>query len=262
MLTINQLWLVASKGKFGFSVQKQIWVRVGGKPGQYDSNIFWRFLEEVEWAENEIVFDQRAAKGHLPVGVFVKVSDDLRKNKKWCWQIDKIVKTSEEERDQLEEERGQLRKRLESERKLYIQQMQRDREWRDPLWEEWEKYKSIRSKIEIVEGIGSFVEGIGQTTICGCAAVVFGIVGSIFLAGLVLGGNWVVAVLLWWGFWEIWRIGEEVVGSFYRSWSDSFVSEEEKRKIQKIEDLKNLRGYKRGKGYIPPYFSLLSRKDL
>ena len=31
LLTIDQLWVTASSGKFGFSVQKQIWVEVGGK---------------------------------------------------------------------------------------------------------------------------------------------------------------------------------------------------------------------------------------
>ena len=106
--TINQLWIVASKEKFGFSVQKQIWVNLGGKPiqneintwwrfldnsgnnfRQDDINIFWRFLEEVEWIENEFIFDQRAVKGHLPTGVYVKLSHDLEINQKWKEAIGK-----------------------------------------------------------------------------------------------------------------------------------------------------------------------------
>ncbi len=33
---INQLWINYSNGKFGFSIQKQIWIELGGKPGIYD----------------------------------------------------------------------------------------------------------------------------------------------------------------------------------------------------------------------------------
>ena len=30
---INQLWINYSNGKFGFSIQKQIWIELGGKLG-------------------------------------------------------------------------------------------------------------------------------------------------------------------------------------------------------------------------------------
>ena len=102
--TINQLWLAASKGKFGFSVQKQILTDLGSETNR--SKIF---LKKVGWANNEIIFDQRAVKGHLPVGVYVKASNDLRIERKWWVGIDKIIKTSEEELEK-ERKRGENHK--------------------------------------------------------------------------------------------------------------------------------------------------------
>ena len=102
--TINQLWLVASKGKFGFSVQKKIWIDLGGKPRQYDHNVFKRFREKVEWGENKaICFEQRAAKGHLPLGMYVIVGRDYEVGKRWESEQDKMRRKTE----------AQLRKQLE-----------------------------------------------------------------------------------------------------------------------------------------------------
>jgi hypothetical protein len=88
--TIDQLWVKYSNGRFGFSVQKRIWESVGGKPGEYDYEIYcklgvrvgWRKLKnkwlglglwlglkkEEEWVSyGEITFDLNAPQGHLPV---------------------------------------------------------------------------------------------------------------------------------------------------------------------------------------------------
>jgi hypothetical protein len=43
------LWLKYSKGKFGFSVQKQIWLDCGGKVGVYDYDIYRKFADKVKW---------------------------------------------------------------------------------------------------------------------------------------------------------------------------------------------------------------------
>ncbi len=117
--TINQLWLAASDGKFGFSVQKQIWIGLGDQLRQYDDDyIFEQFLKKVEWAENKaICFDQRATKGHLPMGMYVKVSNNLRINQKWWVEIDKIVKTEQEEIRRLEEEIRRLEEEKEEEKR-------------------------------------------------------------------------------------------------------------------------------------------------
>ena len=53
--TIDQLWVKSSQGRFGFSVQKRIWLSLGGKPGVYDYKIYYDLKERV---------------GHLKVGGF------------------------------------------------------------------------------------------------------------------------------------------------------------------------------------------------
>jgi hypothetical protein len=67
LLTIENLWSTASKGRFGFRVQQGIWKRFGG-PGYSmgEPNLLKRFYEEVEWNKN-IKFSINAAAGHLPV---------------------------------------------------------------------------------------------------------------------------------------------------------------------------------------------------
>ena len=79
--TINQLWLNSSNGKFGFSVQKQIWIECGGY-GKSDSKTMKKFEERVEWKyrrrswwkgdslvdyiHDDLCWDLRARNGHLP----------------------------------------------------------------------------------------------------------------------------------------------------------------------------------------------------
>jgi hypothetical protein len=74
---IDQLWVEASDGKFGFSVQKKIYVDdCGGKPdGQYDEKAWFCFADKVGWRVNgawleysQVTFDIKAPQGHLPGG--------------------------------------------------------------------------------------------------------------------------------------------------------------------------------------------------
>ncbi|GGA45261.1 serine/threonine-protein kinase [Okeania sp. KiyG1] len=72
---IDQLWIKYSNGRFGFSVQKEIWQSVGGKPDA-DYQTYMRFIEEVGWRINEnwlswfdLNFSIHAPVGHLPCGV-------------------------------------------------------------------------------------------------------------------------------------------------------------------------------------------------
>ncbi|MDY7007616.1 MAG: serine/threonine-protein kinase [Cyanobacteriota bacterium] len=51
---INQLWIKYSDGKFGFSIQKQIWSEVGGKPGIHNVAIADIFIKQVGWGVNEV----------------------------------------------------------------------------------------------------------------------------------------------------------------------------------------------------------------
>ena len=47
--TINQLWVNRSNNKFGFSIQKKLWLDCGGEIGQYDYDIFEKFATKIGW---------------------------------------------------------------------------------------------------------------------------------------------------------------------------------------------------------------------
>ncbi len=96
--TINQLWLAASKGKFGFSVQKQIWINLGGQLGQYDKNVFKHFLERVEWEYNKVNFDPKGAvKGHLPLAMYALVERN-NLSSHWIKELTKILVESSDKK--------------------------------------------------------------------------------------------------------------------------------------------------------------------
>lgn len=71
--TIDQLWVKYSEGRFGFSVQKEIYLSVGGKAdGEYHRDAWEKFGNKVGWRENEgwIYYSQvkftTSFVGHLP----------------------------------------------------------------------------------------------------------------------------------------------------------------------------------------------------
>jgi hypothetical protein len=47
--TIDNLWVKYSNGQFGFSLQKEIWVSVGGEPGHYANAVYEQFGRRVGW---------------------------------------------------------------------------------------------------------------------------------------------------------------------------------------------------------------------
>jgi hypothetical protein len=70
---IDNLWAKYSQGKFGFSVQKNIWLSVGGNPNA-DLETYRRFAIKVGWGTRTEDFDYdnlnfsgSAKRGHLPV---------------------------------------------------------------------------------------------------------------------------------------------------------------------------------------------------
>jgi predicted NACHT family NTPase len=74
---IDKLWVDYSQGKFGFSVQKKVWMDCGGVPGEYDYwGVYKKFAEQVGWQTNgewlnyeSITFLYwRSKNAHLPVG--------------------------------------------------------------------------------------------------------------------------------------------------------------------------------------------------
>ena len=74
---MDQLWVKYSNGKFGFSVQKQIWLDLGGKlDGEYDWDTFTKLGSRVGWRKNNewlsydsYTFSTNALPGHLPGGL-------------------------------------------------------------------------------------------------------------------------------------------------------------------------------------------------
>ncbi|MBE9106795.1 GUN4 domain-containing protein [Nostoc cf. edaphicum LEGE 07299] len=69
--TIDQLWVKYSNGHFGFSVQKRIWLKCGGKV-DYETERFlgdcvgWRFKGRWLSREDEYNYSLYALQGHLP----------------------------------------------------------------------------------------------------------------------------------------------------------------------------------------------------
>ncbi|MFN6028034.1 MAG: GUN4 domain-containing protein, partial [Dolichospermum sp.] len=71
---MDQLWVKYSNGKFGFSVQKQIWLDLGGKlDGESDWDTYKKLSDRVGWRKNNewlsydsYTFSTNALPGHLP----------------------------------------------------------------------------------------------------------------------------------------------------------------------------------------------------
>lgn len=69
---INELWMYASKGHFGFKTQKKIYNKLGGS-GNYNQKIWEIFGEYIGWRkktrwlhQNELIYSIDAPQGHLP----------------------------------------------------------------------------------------------------------------------------------------------------------------------------------------------------
>jgi hypothetical protein len=79
--TINQLWLDYSNGKFGFSVQKEIYESLGGTR-EYNQKVWEKFGNRVGWRKGgifkdwrwlsygQLTFNSAAPKAHLPGYIF------------------------------------------------------------------------------------------------------------------------------------------------------------------------------------------------
>ena len=70
--TIDKLWVKYSNGKFGFSVQKQIYQGVGGSK-EYNWDDYKKFADKVGWRKggewlsySQLTFSDKHYTGHLP----------------------------------------------------------------------------------------------------------------------------------------------------------------------------------------------------
>ncbi|MEG4342958.1 GUN4 domain-containing protein [Microcoleus sp. A003_D6] len=71
---IDRLWVKYSNGRFGFSVQKQIYQSLGGTK-EYDKKVWVAYGEALGWKKGEewlvysqLTFSTNAPSGHLPAG--------------------------------------------------------------------------------------------------------------------------------------------------------------------------------------------------
>jgi hypothetical protein len=71
--TIDNLWKKYSNGRFGFSIQKQLFEKVGGKGKTCNLAVFRKFGDKVGWRVNgdwlpyeNLTFNPDAPEGHLP----------------------------------------------------------------------------------------------------------------------------------------------------------------------------------------------------
>ncbi|MEA5533575.1 GUN4 N-terminal ARM-like repeat domain-containing protein [Crocosphaera sp. XPORK-15E] len=67
LYTINSLWWVYSEGKFGFSVQRKLWLSVGKDFNKLWPKIGWK--KDNNWTQfpNQFTWDLSAPVGHLPL---------------------------------------------------------------------------------------------------------------------------------------------------------------------------------------------------
>ncbi|MBD2197922.1 MULTISPECIES: serine/threonine-protein kinase [Calothrix] len=85
LLTIDGLWLLYSNGRFGFSIQKQLWERVGGKAdldlktwNYFGECLGWRSKNKWEPYE-DLSFTLASPAGHLPRAIWSMRLDGRRK---------------------------------------------------------------------------------------------------------------------------------------------------------------------------------------
>lgn len=65
--TIDQLWLAFSLGRFGYSVQRQLWLGCGQNWDRLWEKIGWRQGKRWPRYPNEFIWDLSAPRGHLPL---------------------------------------------------------------------------------------------------------------------------------------------------------------------------------------------------
>ncbi|MBZ8179014.1 GUN4 domain-containing protein [Oscillatoria salina] len=65
--TIDRLWFIYSEGKFGFSVQRDLWLAVGKDFAKLWPKIGWKSGNKWTTYPREFTWDLSAPKGHLPL---------------------------------------------------------------------------------------------------------------------------------------------------------------------------------------------------
>lgn len=83
LLTIDQLWLKYSKGRFGLSVQKRIWEILYRDWDMLGDRVGWR-AEGGEWLyRDELTYTLNAPPGHLPISIWGQFGFFSECNHRW-----------------------------------------------------------------------------------------------------------------------------------------------------------------------------------
>jgi len=67
LIIIDKLWSIYSSNKFGFSIQRNLWLSVNKDWSQLWKNIGWEIDNKMCRYPNEFIWDTTAPKGHLPL---------------------------------------------------------------------------------------------------------------------------------------------------------------------------------------------------
>ena len=89
--TINALWLIHSQGKFGFSVQRELWLSLSKNWEKLWPKIGWKTGNNWTRYPNEFTWDLSAPRGHLPLSNQlrgVRVIASLLSHPAWTSKID------------------------------------------------------------------------------------------------------------------------------------------------------------------------------
>nr|ARW64064.1 hypothetical protein [Chondria sp. (in: red algae)] len=85
LFAIDSLWKIYSKGNFGFSVQKQIWIQNSKNWDKVWEKINWTINGKMKRYPHEFMWTLEAPKGHLPL------SNQLRGTKTLLYVFNKIT---------------------------------------------------------------------------------------------------------------------------------------------------------------------------
>ncbi|NMF59817.1 GUN4 domain-containing protein [Pseudanabaena yagii] len=95
--TIDQLWVHYSSSKFGFSIQKKLWLECGGEIGKYDYEVWKKFAAKVGWYHpqkddwrtyTEFMNDTKNAQNALPSSLPTLVRKNVYSGEfvVWGWE--------------------------------------------------------------------------------------------------------------------------------------------------------------------------------
>lgn len=86
MLTIDTLWQTYSEGKFGYQIQRQLWLSLGKDYTQLWTKLKWKSGNKWTKYPQEFIWDLSAPIGHLPLSNQlrgVRVMDALLSHPAW-----------------------------------------------------------------------------------------------------------------------------------------------------------------------------------